>query len=240
MSLELYSKIKTNKEYLDLMANEEFDWTSCMLELSEYSLGDVTHKTIAKLTGDWSIDLNACEVLAKTGDIDTNNYVTKSEATLLKKHGYNYGYDQLDANELCHKIATKLGFNNYKACVNMQYPGSIKPLHADSLWGWFRDAKVDPEGLFNKNTKQPEGTKPLHRIFVALTDWQFGWMWQFGHDHWTNWKKGDVCWFDWRNIPHATANAGYEPRPILKISGESDLIDDLLLHTNEVTSIKIE
>jgi len=31
--------------------------------------------------------------------------------------------------------------------------------------------------------------------------------------------------FDWRNVPHCTANAGYSPRPILKITGISDYID---------------
>lgn len=240
MSIEQYSKVRTNKDYLDLLAREDFDWTSCMLELAEYSLGDLTHKTIANISGDWSIDIDTCEVLAKTGDIDNNNYVNKSELNTLRNFGYDYGYDQLDANEMCHVLARKLGFSNYKACINLQYPGSMKNLHADSLYGWFRDAEVDPDGVFDKSLKQPSGTKKLHRIFIALSDWQFGWMWQFGHNHWTGWKKGDVVWFDWRNIPHATANAGYSPRPILKISGESELIDDLILNNSEPFSFTLD
>ena len=42
---------------------------------------------------------------------------------------------------------------------------------------------------------------------------------------WTNWKKGDVLFFDWRNTPHSTANCGVHERPLLKITGTID--DDL-------------
>ena len=77
----------------------------------------------------------------------------------------------------------------------------------------------------DKKLKQPKGMQNLHRIFVALTDWQPGWMWQFGTDHWCNWKKGDVIKFDWRNVPHSTANAGYSARSILKITGTSDFVE---------------
>ena len=41
-------------------------------------------------------------------------------------------------------------------------------------------------------------------------------------------KKGDVVWFNWRHVPHATANCGYAPRDVLKISGTSSFIDQVL------------
>ena len=75
----------------------------------------------------------------------------------------------------------------------------------------------------------------LHRVFVALSDWQPGWMWQFGHEYWSEWKKGDVVWFDWRHVPHATANVDTAPRDILKISGQSTLIDSLLFQSFNLT-----
>ena len=42
-----------------------------------------------------------------------------------------------------------------------------------------------------------------------------------GNFHWTQWKAGDVIWFRWQDMPHASANAGHFPRPMLKITGKS-------------------
>jgi len=235
--LDLYNQIVTVGDFVKLLDDPEFDWTRCMLDLCSYKEGDVAYKKIGEVLGNWSIDLSTCELLAKAEDL-SNKYVLGSELETLQKYNYDYGYDQLDANEVCHAIAEQLGFINYKACINLQYPGSMASLHADSLSGWLKDASVDLDAKFDKALKQPSGSKKLHRCFVALSDWQRGWMWQFGNEYWSNWKKGDVVWFDWRNIPHATANAGYAPRPILKISGQSDIIDDII-QNNRKLSINI-
>ena len=232
--LDLYNQIVTVGDFVKLLDDPEFDWTKCMLDLCDYKDGDEAFRVIGHVTGDWSIDTETCEILAKSNDL-SNKYVLESELETLKKFNFDYGYDQLDANEMCHTIVKKLGFTNYKACINLQHPGSMSSLHADSLSGWLKDASVDLTAPFDKTLKQPAGSKKLHRCFVALSDWQRGWMWQFGNDYWSNWKKGDVVWFDWRNIPHATANAGYSPRPILKISGHSDIIDDIIQNNRKLS-----
>ena len=36
-----------------------------------------------------------------------------------------------------------------------------------------------------------------------------------------DWKKGDVLWFDWYNVPHGTANLGRKNRLMLVITGEN-------------------
>ena len=37
----------------------------------------------------------------------------------------------------------------------------------------------------------------------------------------TNWKKGDVLWFDWYHVPHGTVNFGRNDRYLLQLTGET-------------------
>lgn len=43
------------------------------------------------------------------------------------------------------------------------------------------------------------------------------------------WRKGDIVWFDWRNMPHASANAGWDPRCLIQITGTTTRITEELL-----------
>ena len=43
---------------------------------------------------------------------------------------------------------------------------------------------------------------------------------QFGNTYVHPWKKGDVIWFDWSNIPHSTVNTGPWPRSLAKVTGK--------------------
>ena len=50
------------------------------------------------------------------------------------------------------------------------------------------------------------------RFFIALEDWKWGHFFQVGNFNWHQWKAGDTLWYDWRHMPHSTANAGQKPR----------------------------
>ena len=222
---KLYQKVETVNDWLDLLKNPEFNWTECMLSLSNYKPGDYSFEKIGSIGGSWNFQQDNL-ILKASQSLDNNDYADKSEIDFKKQHNFDHGYIEYESDQLAHSIAKALGFTDYKAAINVQEPGSIKNLHADSLNGWFKDVDKYKNVKLDKHLKQPVGTQGLHRVFIALTDWQPGWMWQFGVDHWTNWKKGDVINFDWRNVPHCTANAGYSSRPILKITGISTFIDN--------------
>lgn len=219
----LYDQVETVADWLDLIKRDDFNWTECMMDLAEYTPGDYSFEKIGSVNGDWFFKSDELKLKASQ-NLDDNPYVDMSEYHLKKKHNYDHGYKEYEADDLSRSIAESLGFKDYKAAINLQEPGSVKNLHVDSLSGWYKDVEKYRAEKFDKVIRQPEGIKDLHRVFVALTDWQPGWMWQFGVDHWTNWKKGDVINFDWRNVPHCTANAGYLPRPILKITGISSFV----------------
>lgn len=57
------------------------------------------------------------------------------------------------------------------------------------------------------------------RIFIQLTDWRPGQFWEFGNYHWNQWRAGEIITFDWENMPHCTANAGYDPRVTFQLTG---------------------
>jgi hypothetical protein len=81
-------------------------------------------------------------------------------------------------------------------------PGQVWHLHIDKLYKWFPD---DPSKVM--------------RIFIALTDWEPGQFWEYGNYHHNHWRAGDVTCFDWQNVPHSTANAGFHPRVTLQLTG---------------------
>lgn len=86
--------------------------------------------------------------------------------------------------------------------IHVQRPGEVWNLHIDKLSKWAPDA---PDSVM--------------RIMIQLTDWQPGQFWQYGNHNYHQWRAGDVTTFDWANIPHATANAGFHPRVTLQITG---------------------
>lgn len=86
--------------------------------------------------------------------------------------------------------------------IHVQMPGEVWNLHIDRLGKW-----------------APEQHDNVMRIFIQLTDWRPGQFWEYGTFHHNRWSAGDVVTFDWQNLPHCTANAGYDPRVTFQITG---------------------
>jgi hypothetical protein len=86
--------------------------------------------------------------------------------------------------------------------IHVQRPGEVWNLHIDKLQKW-----------------DPDHPEQIMRIMIQLTDWQPGQFWQYGNYNYSQWRAGDVTTFDWANMPHATANAGFDPRVTLQLTG---------------------
>lgn len=92
-----------------------------------------------------------------------------------------------------------------KDCMNrihVQMPGEVWNLHIDKLYKWC-----------------PDNPDSVMRVMIQLTDWQPGQFWEYGNYHHSGWEAGEVTTFDWRNVPHCTANAGYHPRVTFQLTG---------------------
>jgi hypothetical protein len=86
--------------------------------------------------------------------------------------------------------------------IHVQRPGEVWNLHLDKLYKW-----------------DPEHPEQVMRIMIQLTDWHPGQFWAYGNYNYSQWRAGDVTTFDWANIPHCTANAGFDPRVTLQLTG---------------------
>ena len=99
-------------------------------------------------------------------------------------------------------LADNFGLNDPMYRIHVQQPGEVWNLHIDKLQKWC-----------------PEDPSRVLRVFVQLTDWQPGQFWEYGNYHWNQWRAGDISTFNWANIPHSTANAGYHARVTLQLTG---------------------
>ena len=100
------------------------------------------------------------------------------------------------------QVADNFAFDSAMYRLHVQMPGQVWTRHIDKL-----------------DKFHPDNPTVVHRIMIQLTDWQPGQFWEFGNYQWRGWRAGDVVTFDWRNVPHCTANAGHHPRVTLQITG---------------------
>ena len=99
-------------------------------------------------------------------------------------------------------LADNFGLDDPMYRIHVQQPGEVWNLHIDKLQKWC-----------------PEDPTQVLRAFVQLTDWRPGQFWEYGNYHWNQWRAGDVTTFDWANVPHSTANAGYHARVTFQLTG---------------------
>lgn len=104
--------------------------------------------------------------------------------------------------EVFQPIVEQFGLADCMARLHVQMPGEMWNVHIDKLSKW-----------------APDNPESVMRVFIQLTDWCQGQFWEFGNYHWRRWRAGDVITFDWQNMPHSTANAGYDPRVTLQLTG---------------------
>jgi len=99
---------------------------------------------------------------------------------------------------------------NPVATLNKQKPGQLYPFHLDGMESY---DKIIPD-INEKKEK-------VRRVFIFLNDWSPGQIVMLGTKLCTNWKKGDVLWFDWYHVPHGTVNFGRNDRYLLQLTGET-------------------
>jgi len=100
------------------------------------------------------------------------------------------------------RISDAFALENCMNRIHIQRPGEVWNIHIDKLQKW-----------------APDTPERVMRIMIQLSDWQPGQFWQYGNYNYSQWRAGDVTTFDWQNIPHCTANAGFHPRVTLQMTG---------------------
>ena len=95
-----------------------------------------------------------------------------------------------------------IGIDNVTNRVHVQLPGQVFNKHIDKLEKY-----------------KPEDPNDVMRIMVFLTDYRPGQFLQFGNYTVPTWRSGDICTFDWYNLPHSSANAGTDIRVSMLTTG---------------------
>lgn len=129
-----------------------------------------------------------------------------SEDYDLERFGYGKDYQithlNWDIPEKLQRISKLFALKDCMDRVHVQMPGEVWNLHLDKLEKW---APSEPWSVM--------------RIQLQLTDWEPGHFWSYGNYQHQFWRAGDITTFDWQNIPHATANAGHNPRVTFQMTG---------------------
>ena len=171
---------------------------------------------LGQLVSNWDDELEQILADARPANWETRGF--KGEGVMVPKpelaeEEYDLERVGIDPKVVITDLAWKLGpklqalSNSFglKDCmerIHVQKPGQLWHLHIDKLYKWF-----------------PEDPDQVMRIFIQLTDWQPGQFWEYGTYHHRGWRAGEVTTFDWQNLPHSTANAGFHPRVTLQLTG---------------------
>jgi hypothetical protein len=124
----------------------------------------------------------------------------------LEQQGYGKDYEVTNLNwsipPVLQRIANLFALEDSMTRIHVQQPGQVWNYHLDKLEKW-----------------APDAPDTVHRYMIQLTNWEPGHYWNYGNHTHQGWSAGDVTTFDWQNVPHATANAGHNPRVTLQVTG---------------------
>jgi len=198
------SKFLSNWEARVKKSDYHFDW-------QRHELSGYDYKWLARFNCNWETELEEVK----------KNSQPKTWATRGKKYHADYPLLQAEENDLLSagmsvntvifrkyfefngiwkSVIDEFGLVNSKQAFHIQYPGEMLNLHIDKQY----EMNDDPG--------------QVARFFIFLEDWKPGHFLQMGTSF-IQWRKGDVVVFDWKNIPHASANAGWEPRCLIQLTG---------------------
>ncbi len=167
---------------------------------------------IGQFVGDWSDELNEVIKLAqpvtwrtRSEDGKPNKLIDAEEYDLIAAGANadmviaNFSYNLAPVfKEMCDKI----GLSKRTDRIHVQWPGQVFTKHIDKL------EKVNPSD-----------PSKVMRIMIQLTDWDQGHFAHYGNYTYSHWRAGEIHTFDWKNVPHSSANAGLTPRVSLLTTG---------------------
>lgn len=185
-------------------SNYHFDW-------QRHEPAGFDYRWVARFEGDWSKELSEVVAAAEPRSWGTRGKVyhkndpqlAAEEADLIqagmsKDTVIFRKYFEFEG--VFGRMLDEIGLINTKQAFHIQFPGEMLNLHVDKQY----EMNDDPA--------------KVARFFIFLEDWKPGHFLQMGTSF-VQWRRGDLVWFDWRNIPHASANAGWDPRCLAQVTG---------------------
>lgn len=163
-----------------------------------------------QLPNNWQQDIDPSEIstaawkrlIAVTHDQELQEKLTKN----LEEVGQNPENGMFDTVNITHlsiaqKLTAALGLEHSITRLHIQRPGQLLNMHIDDL------------------TSKEQNPNEVRRFIIAVEDWCPGQVFQFGNAVWSQWRAGDCVTWSWQDIPHGSANFGWENRPMIQVTG---------------------
>ena len=197
-------------------------------ELSNYhfdkSIKDTdSFRKVGRFVGDWKDELEeAYKTMAsvtwnnrwhKHGKKDPRGNLSENEIKDIIDAGGDPDMTMYQGSytigPVMQKMIDVLGMDNCRHKLHIQLTGEVVTMHMDKHY-------------------ELDGGE-ARRFLIALEDWEPGQFVVFGNQLCERWTAGDIITWEWRDIPHATANASLHKRPLLAVTGVvTDTTQDLL------------
>jgi len=186
---------------------------------------------VCTFEGDWNENVLQCLDRAVDSTWATRNmysstpdekkermYSADTEESDLLKSGANphmviFKRAQAEDIPIFKNIADYFGMSECTIKFHNQTTGQMLNWHIDNFAG--------REERKNSFRQIAADTNPdlMRRFAIMLDDWRHGQTFSLGNSQWHQWRRGECITWDWRDIPHATCNMGWENRPMLQVTG---------------------
>lgn len=220
--------MKQPKEFLKRKKNSKWHW----------NFWDTTKnpnmcRTVANIQGKWP---RIPKIRKENTFLYTNPVALSQQEHFGVSNTQNYVGMNMDQTtyKKYKKFIDATGLKDPVAYIHIQNPGQMTILHMDNARA--DNSHTDENG---SPLSESERKKLIGRLFIMLDDWHPGQVMLMGSEHLTCWKKGDVIYFSWQDLPHGTANFGHIPRPLLFVQGTITESFTALLRSKNKKIIKI-
>tara|TARA_Y100001970_G_scaffold294003_1_gene445696 strand:- start:9600 stop:10376 length:777 start_codon:yes stop_codon:yes gene_type:complete len=187
---------------------------------------------IGRFVGDWTQELEQAEASATPVNLATRRYGYTAEYKSDPTKGYKsstVGHATVKENTGEHKDMEKAGGDKDRTIFRTEHDLSPTFQRMVDMIGLDKiESRLHvqmPTECFTGHVDRFHWNYPdedpynMMRIQVMLKDWQQGHFFQFGNFPYQQWRAGDISTFEWRHVPHYTANCGLTPRVTLFITG---------------------
>jgi hypothetical protein len=174
-------------------------------------------------------DLHDGEILDIKRATGKKDIPAMGKVPIYRKTDKGEKFNTLPQYDLLHRIIKYLDMEVQQARLHVQKLGMVTPIHIDQQ---MRNAREDrrKQWLSYGGDQNP---LVLRRWLIHLQDYDYGHVWQFGNTYHQGYKSGSAVTYDWVNMPHGTANFGFNPRVTFQLTGfvskfTQELIDNAL------------
>lgn len=203
----------------------EFTKSQSQWHFDEFEPGERDFQYIGTFQGDWSNEIDECLGRVKPNTWANRNieqkseiYTASQEQNDLIKAGADPDsqiFSRANAKDIpiFQRIANYFGMNETAIKFHNQTTGQMLHWHIDNFAGRKERGNSFTEIEADKNPHL------MRRFAIMLDDWKHGQVFALGNTYFHQWKKGECITWEWRDIPHATCNMGWNDRPMLQVTG---------------------